>query len=193
MRSTRRSRGGAGAPPGFFACLRHFLTPAVWKQAQACCPAKRKRRWGVQAVVLVLLAMCWLTHDTAEERFQVACAVAITCRPKRRRPGRTVPGFLKAVHRLPARSLVVMVAGYISAPLMLRLVVAGHAFVLRLNASVQLLTPARTPLERYQQGRVLWWPQEARRRGLPALPARLVRVRGKRGAGDLWLLTSVLE
>lgn len=290
MRSTRTSAGGAGAPPGFFTCLRHFLTPAVWKQAQSCCPAKRKRRWGVQPVVLVLLAMCWLTHDTAEERFQVACAVAITCRPKRRRPGRTLPGFLKAVRRLPcrlfdvlaaavrhhllerkvlsrlegwfpvgsdgsrlncprtgeletrlppkgtsaapqvwvttlvhlltgvpwawrvgqsyaserehlgrlaaalpARSLVVMDAGYISAPLMLRLVVAGHAFVLRLNASVQLLTPSRTPLERYQQGRVLWWPQEARRHGLPALPARLVRVRGKRGAGDLWLLTSVLE
>jgi len=290
MRSTRRSRGGAGAPPGFFACLRHFLTPAVWKQAQACCPAKRKRRWGVQAVVLVLLAMCWLTHDTAEERFQVACAVAITCRPKRRRPGRTVPGFLKAVHRLPARlfavlaaavrrrllerrllprlegwfavgcdgsrlncprteelearlpskgkvaapqvwvttlvhlltgvpwawrvgrgyaserdhlerlagalparSLVVADAGYVSYLLMTKLVVAGHAFVLRLSSHVQLFTAAAVPVGRYQQGRVLWWPQEARRRGLPPLPARLVRVPGKRGAGDLWLLTSVLE
>jgi hypothetical protein len=39
MRSTRRSTGGAGALPGFLNCLRHFLTPAVWKQAQSCCPA----------------------------------------------------------------------------------------------------------------------------------------------------------
>jgi hypothetical protein len=290
MRSARTSKGGAGTPPGFLTCLRHFLTPAVWKQAQSCCPARRKRRWGVQPVVLVLLAMCWLTHDTAEERFQVACAVAVTCRPKRRRPGRTVPGFLKAVHRLPARlfdvlaaavrhhllerrllprlegwfpvgsdgsrlncprtkelearlpprgtsaapqvwvtalvhlltgvpwawrvgrsyaserdhlerlagalpsrSLVVADAGYVSYWLMTKLAVAGHGFVLRLSSSVQLFTASRVPLARYQQGRVLWWPEQARWRGWPPLPARLVRVRGTRGKGDLWLLTSVLQ
>mgnify|MGYP001068926950 CR=1 FL=1 len=110
MRSTRRSKGGVETPPGFFTCLRYFLTPAVWKQAQCGGPAPRKRRWDVQPVVLVLLSMCWLTHDTAEERFQIACAVTIACRPKRRRPGRTMPGFLKALHRLPARLFEVLAA-----------------------------------------------------------------------------------
>jgi len=270
--------------------VRYFLTPAVWKQAQSVCPAKRKRRWDLQPLILALLAMTWLTHPTVEERFQVACSFVIACRPKRSRPGRTVPGFLKAVHRLPVRvfhllsqcirhrllergllpriagffpvgvdgsrlscprtreleerlpavstssapqvwitalvhllsgvpwwwkvgkgtaserghlqrmlsclptlSLLVADAGYVSYALLIRVLLGGHHMVVRMKSNVHLYTSSKVPMERYQQGRVLWWPEENRRRGHPPIIARLVRITAPRGGGDVWLLTTVLD
>lgn len=290
MRTTRKSRAGLSTPSGLLSSVRYFLTPAVWKQAQSICPAKRKRRWDMQPLILALLAMTWLTHPTVEERFQVACSFVIACRPKRCRPGRTVPGFLKAVHRLPVRvfhllshcirhrlleqgwlqriagffpvgvdgsrlscprtleleerlpvvstssapqvwitalvhllsgvpwwwrigkgtasershleamlsclpfnSLIVADAGFVSYALYLRVILCGHQMVVRMKSSVQLFTLSKVPMERFQQGRVLWWPEERRYRDHPPIPARLVRIAGKRNSGDVWLLTTVLD
>lgn len=290
MRTTGKSQACTTTPPGFLQGMRYFLTPAVWKQAQSCCLSKRRRRWETQPLILALLTMTWLTHDTIEERFQVACSVVIACRPKRTRPGRTLPGFLKAVHRLPVRvfhllsevirqrldqdgllprlagffpvgvdgsrlncprtaeleerlpavstssspqlwittvvhlwtgvpwswrvgkgtasershlqtmlpelpalSMIVADAGFVSFALLLRIILGGHHAVLRMKSSVYLFTESQVPMARYQQGRVLWWPDQMRRKGLPPIPARLVRVAGKRGSGDVWLLTTVLD
>jgi len=87
-------------------CLRKFLTPAVWKQAQqrAGCP-KGKRRWLLQPLVLVLLTMTWVTGDSQPERFETAKAFCVVLLPKRRRPGRSWQGFQKALGRVPVAVL----------------------------------------------------------------------------------------
>ena len=101
-------------PPArtFVECLREFLTPALWKQAHQGRKAKRRSsRWGTQPLVLVLLLMTWCCGDSQPERFETAKAFCAALLPKRRRPGRTVQGFQKALARLPTRALRVLAAG----------------------------------------------------------------------------------
>jgi hypothetical protein len=96
----------------FVDCLRQFLTPALWKQAHDQRQSKRRSsRWSTQPLVLVLLLMTWCCGDSQPERFETAKAFCITCLPKRRRPGRTVQGFQKALAKMPTRVLRVLAAG----------------------------------------------------------------------------------
>jgi hypothetical protein len=93
------------------ACLRQFLTPAAWRQAQKDLRKPRKdARWGFHHLTLVLLAMTWCLGDSAPERFEMARGIVALCRPKRRRAGQTFPGFRKALVRLPVRPLVALSA-----------------------------------------------------------------------------------
>jgi hypothetical protein len=89
------------------ASLRQFLTPQVWKQGHQACASsrrgkpRRKQRWDLQPLVLVLLTMTWCCGDSQAERFETGkafCAVSLT---KRRRPGETREGFHKALAKLP--------------------------------------------------------------------------------------------
>lgn len=91
--------------------LRVFLTPALWKQAQKCRPGRESPRWKTQPLVLVLLFATWCAGDSVAERFEIARNVCAVCLNKRRRPGRTVQGFQKALSRLPLRVLRVLAAG----------------------------------------------------------------------------------
>ncbi len=91
--------------------LRHFLTPALWKQAKHARGPRRRPRWAVQPLVLVLLTLTWTCGDSFPERFETARAFAAVCLPKRRRPGKTVQGFQKALARLPMPVLHAVAAG----------------------------------------------------------------------------------
>jgi hypothetical protein len=96
--------------------LREFLTPALWKQAQAARTragrrTKRPARWQAQPLVLVLLLLGWSCGDSQAERFETARAACAACLGKRRRPGRTVQGFEKALARLPLAVLRAVAAG----------------------------------------------------------------------------------
>ena len=96
----------------FLDCLREFLTPALWKQAQQQRRAQRRSsRWATQPLVLVLLLMTWCCGDSQPERFETAKAFCVVCLPKRRRPGQTVQGFQKALGKLPMGVLRVIAAG----------------------------------------------------------------------------------
>lgn len=96
----------------FLDSLREFLTPAVWKQAhQARRSRKRSARWGTQPLILTLLVMTWCCGDSQPERFETAKAFCAACLPKRRRPGRTVQGFQKALARLPRAVVRAVAAG----------------------------------------------------------------------------------
>jgi hypothetical protein len=96
----------------FVDCLRDFLTPALWKQAhrQRHC-SRRSSRWDTQPLLLVLLLMTWCCGDSQPERFETAKAFCVACLPKRRRPGRTVQGFQKALAQLPTRVVRTLAAG----------------------------------------------------------------------------------
>jgi hypothetical protein len=100
------------------ASLREFLTPALWKQAQAAraagrAPAARRRspRWATQPLVLTLVLMTWCVGDSQAERFETAKAACALCRGQRKRPGRTAQGFHKALARLPVAVLRAVAAG----------------------------------------------------------------------------------
>jgi hypothetical protein len=93
------------------ACLRQFLTPAVWKQAQrSLIGPRRETRWIFHHLILVTLAMTWSVGESTPERFEMARGIVAICRPKRRRAGDTPQGFQKALIRLPMRPLVALAA-----------------------------------------------------------------------------------
>lgn len=93
------------------ACLRQFLTPSVWKQAQrSLIGPRRETRWIFHHLVLVTLAMTWSVGESAPERFEMARGIVALCRPKRRRAGETPQGYQKALIRLPMRPLIALAA-----------------------------------------------------------------------------------
>jgi Transposase DDE domain len=90
----------------FSDCIGDFLTPALWKQAhEQRHGLRRSSRWSTQPLILVLLFMTWCCGDSQPERFETARAFCVVCLPKRRRPGRTVQGFQKALTKLPMAAL----------------------------------------------------------------------------------------
>lgn len=92
-------------------CLRQFLKPGTWKQAQRWRRPDHSQRWHTQALVLTLVLMTWCCGDSAAEKFEAARAVCVACRCKRRRPGKTVQGFQKALAHLPMPVLRAIAAG----------------------------------------------------------------------------------
>jgi hypothetical protein len=93
-------------------CLRQFLTPAVWKQAQkALARPWQASRWRIKPLLVTLVLMTFACGDSQEERFESTRAVMVALQSKRRRPGATLPGFQLALGRLPIRVLRAVVAG----------------------------------------------------------------------------------
>lgn len=92
-------------PTSFLGCLRHFLTPEVFRQVHqvAGAPERSDTRWLLHPLLSVLLLSCWVASDSSEERFAAARAFYVrSVAPKRRRPGRTLLGFQGALARLPS-------------------------------------------------------------------------------------------
>lgn len=85
------------------ACLREIFTPALWRRCHAVCREFEayRSRWSIMALVLVGLVMCLRPEPTLRTRFRRARrAVSALC-PKRRRPGKSLEGFLAACAVLP--------------------------------------------------------------------------------------------
>lgn len=98
-----RSQGAqpSAAPQSFLQCLQYFLTPQVWKQAQQATRRRGRCRWQTRPLLFVLLAMTWCSGDSLPERFETAKALYVASYQRRRRPGKTFPGFQKALAKLP--------------------------------------------------------------------------------------------
>ena len=99
-------------PQSLLEYTRQFLTPQVWKQARQAVPRKRSQpRWDLQPLVLILLAMTWASGDSESEKFETAHGFYVAAYQARKRPGKTVQGFQKALSRVPSRQLRALAAG----------------------------------------------------------------------------------
>jgi hypothetical protein len=93
---------------------------------------------------------------------------------------------------LPSRTLLVADALYQGYDLFRAITQADAGFLVRVSAKTYLYTSKDDVcLKRFREGLVYYWPQDAQEKRLPPIPARLLRVRGKKC--DVWLLTSVLD
>jgi hypothetical protein len=102
----------AAASGTLLSCLNQFLTPDVWRQAQATPGApRRSARWNLHRLTLVLVALTWCAGDSVPERFETARAWYVACYQYRKRPGTTASGFLKALGKIPVPVLRVLAAG----------------------------------------------------------------------------------
>ncbi len=102
----------AAATGSLLGCLNQFLTPDVWRQAQAVPGAPRRNaRWNLHRLTFVLLAITWCTGDSIPECFETARAWYVACYQARKRPGTTCPGFLKALVGVPVPVLRALAAG----------------------------------------------------------------------------------
>ncbi len=95
----------AKAPQSLVQCLGYFLTPQVCKQAQQAARRRRTQRWQTQPLLFVLLVMTWCAGDSLLERFETARACYVALHQRRKRPGKTFPGFEKALGKLPVAVL----------------------------------------------------------------------------------------
>jgi hypothetical protein len=112
MSRKKRRRRAKAASGTFVGCLRHFLTPALFRQAHAAHKPRRECRWGLHALILTLAVFTWAAGDSQEERFEVARTFYVDAlAPKRKRPGKTVEGFRAALARLPMHVLRLFAAG----------------------------------------------------------------------------------
>ena len=99
-------------PQSLIANLRQFLTPRVWKQArQAVPPGRSCPRWDLQPLVLIMMAMTWAAGDSQAEKFETARGFYVTSYEARKRPGKTLQGFQKALSRVPMRQFKALAAG----------------------------------------------------------------------------------
>lgn len=99
-------------PRSFLDYVRQFLTPQGFKQARQAVPRRAAaRRWDLQPLLLIALAMTWAGGDSQEERFETARGFYVAAYSGRKRPGKTLQGFQKALARVPMRQLRAFSAG----------------------------------------------------------------------------------
>jgi hypothetical protein len=112
MRTSLKVKGASTTSESFLDCLRQFLTPYVWKQAQHA--GKRPRassRWSTQRLIMVLLVTTWCCGDSLPERFETARAFYVACQRRRKQPGKTFAGFQQALEKLPMPILRTLAVG----------------------------------------------------------------------------------
>jgi Transposase DDE domain len=102
--------------------------------------------------------------------------------------------LLQLLSVLPRQALLVADAGYVGFQLAQRLVQDKVGFLLRMCSNATLYRQDGVALERYREGVVYYWPsQKDAKAGALPLRLRLLRLRAKRRANDVWLLTNVME
>jgi Transposase DDE domain len=99
-------------PQSLLEHIRQFLTPQVCKQARHAVPRHRAHpRWDLQPLLFIVLAMTWAAGDSQDEKFQTARGFYVAAYHSRKRPGKTLQGFQKALARVPMRQFQALAAG----------------------------------------------------------------------------------
>jgi hypothetical protein len=94
---------------------------------------------------------------------------------------------------LPEQAMVVTDAGYYGYEVITELVRAKVDFLIRMCSNVKLYVEGIEELNEFQDGEVLYWPENVQNKGGKPLRMRLIRLSGKKPEVDVWLLTNVLE
>jgi hypothetical protein len=111
MKAARKLRN-LQQPRSLLDFVRQFLTPEVFKQARQSVARRRSvPRWDLQPLLMVALAMTWAAGDSQEEKFETARGFYVATHEHRKRPGKTLQGFQKALSRIPMRLLRVFAVG----------------------------------------------------------------------------------
>jgi Transposase DDE domain len=86
-------------------CLRQIVDPQAWKSLHGLAGdfEQNRSRWNLQPLLLVGLAMALDCARTVGERFGTATELDWAVRPKQRRCGTTLAGFLLALACLPVK------------------------------------------------------------------------------------------
>ena len=101
MKAARKLRQSQ-QPQSLLEHVRQFLTPQVFKQARHAVPWHRVHpRWDLQPLLFIVLAMTWAAGDSQAEKFQTARGFYVASYQARKRPGKTLQGFQKALARVP--------------------------------------------------------------------------------------------
>jgi hypothetical protein len=66
-------------------------------------PKQRKKRWTWPSTIFQAILMAYDQSASLKDRFQYARQCLMEMFPRRRRPGKTYQGFVKAVRRIPAK------------------------------------------------------------------------------------------
>jgi Transposase DDE domain len=99
-------------PQSFLEFVWQFLTPQVWKQARQSVVRRRaKPRWELQPLIYVLLGTACVAGDSELEKFEAARGFYVMSYESRRRPGKTLEGFQKALARVPMRQFWALAQG----------------------------------------------------------------------------------
>jgi Transposase DDE domain len=81
-------------------CQRHFMPPAFWQRLHRVAGAVSGQRWTLMATLMVAMMMMFFTTPSVQERLTEARVAWTLLYPHRRRVGKTVAGFLKALQRI---------------------------------------------------------------------------------------------
>ena len=92
---------------------------------------------------------------------------------------------------LPRLTLVVTDAGYVGYEVIRALVEANVWFLIRMSSNATFYSEEDTPLTRWREGIVYYWPKERRAADEPPIRGRLICVKNRRHKADVWLLTNV--
>src|SRR5204863_6499956 len=115
--------------------------------------------------------------------------------------------LIRLIATLPAAALVVADAGYQGYPVALAL--AESFFLIRVSSQTIFYTEdtalpteevgertrqvTAAELEKWTDGVVYYWPQEAQRKKQRPIEVRLLCVKGKTKEKDVWMATNVLQ
>ena len=87
------------------AFLKDIIPPQVWRESNRQIGQDPRRRWSARLLILALIMMGWSRCQTLQERFQQAQRALIGLAEKRRRPGGTYVGLIKAARKLGSEGL----------------------------------------------------------------------------------------
>jgi hypothetical protein len=99
--------------------------------------------------------------------------------------------LLQMLPLLPQMALIVTDAGYVGYELVRQLIEDKVLFLMRMSSNATFYTERETPLKKFREGIVYYWPKTMQDKGQPPLRGRLIRITERRRKHDVWLFTNV--
>lgn len=99
--------------------------------------------------------------------------------------------LIQMIPWLPQLALIVTDAGYVGYDVVRRLMEANVQILMRMSSHATFYTEQKTPLNKFCEGIVYYWPKTIQEKNQPPLRGRLIRITESRRQHDVWLFTNV--